>query len=96
MTMLYDIITLVGLAASLAIFLYSTIRIAIKTGKIPTRNLQFQLAIATLVWLVGESLDVSGRIFMTPETPNIIHTGSMALYAAFVVLRLPRVLKQSQ
>ena len=95
MTESYDIITLAGLTASLAIFSYSTIRLAIRTGKIPTSNLQFQLAIATLVWLVGESLDVSGRIFMTPEAPNIIHTFSMALYAVFVVLRLPRALKHS-
>jgi len=73
------------------IFLLLALKELRNSGISAVRQIKFQLAVATLIWLIGESL------YYAPEHISsiqlmVIHTMSMAIFALIVITRLPKIL----
>jgi hypothetical protein len=92
-----DFITLSGLVIAFAIFLTMAVKELIRGGIAAVRTLKFQLAIATFVWLIGESLTVIFDIgyYGSFREALEIHTLSMAIFALIILLRLPQLVKRA-
>jgi cytochrome c biogenesis protein CcdA len=91
-----DLITLTGLVIAFIIFLSMAAKEIRRTGSAAVRNLKFQLAIATFVWLVGESLSIIYAIvYGSYEEFLEIHTLSMGIFALIILTRLPQLLKRT-
>jgi hypothetical protein len=95
MTMLVsDMITVVGLVVAFALFLGMALKELRLNGGSAIRQLKFQMAVATFVWLSGESLSVFDTVAYGANTEFLgIHTVAMAIFAFIVLTRLPRFLK---
>lgn len=92
-----SVITLVGLVLAFFLFLIMAIREISRAGARAIYNLKFQLAIATFVWLIGESLSVVYVIAYNSYNEFLeIHTISMWIFATIILMRLPNLVKRSQ
>ena len=88
------VVTVVGLAVAFTLFLAMALRELRSSGLSAVRHLKFQMAVATFVWLFGESLSFFFRIQYGAEIEYVgIHTVAMAIFALIVLIRLPRLLK---
>ncbi len=58
------------------------------------RHLKFQMAVATFVWLFGESLSVFYTLGYGANAELMgIHTAAMGIFAFIILTRLPKFLK---
>jgi len=97
MAMLPELVTLVGLVAAFAIFLGMALAEIRSAGKSALRSLKFQLAIATFIWLIGESLTAGYSFtYMVKSEFLEIHTVSMAAFALIVLARLPALVSRKR
>lgn len=95
MVSLPALVTLGGLLIAFVIFVVMASQEVKRAGSGALRNLKFQLAIATFVWLIGESLTVFNEVFYGGYEEFLeIHTLSMAVFALIVLARLPQLLKR--
>ncbi len=93
---LADLITEAGLVAAFAIFLTMALRELARNGIAAVRSIKFQLAVATFVWLIGESLTVNSSLAYNASQEYMqIHTVSMAIFALIVIIRLPKLVRGS-
>lgn len=92
-----DLITLGGLAIAFLIFLSMAVKEIRRSGVAAVRNLKFQLAIATFVWLTGESLSVFyAVVYGSYEEFLEIHTMSMGIFALIILTRLPQLVRRAR
>jgi len=91
------LITVVGLAVAFVIFAAMAASELRRTHRRAPYSLKLQLAVATFIWLIGESLTViHAAVFGDYEEFLEIHTISMGIFALIVVTRLPQLLKRSR
>ncbi len=91
-----DFITLGGLVTAFIIFLTMAVKDLKRGGIAAVRTLKFQLAIATFVWLIGESLSIIFAIVYGSYDEFLeIHTLSMIIFALIILLRLPQLVKRA-
>src|SRR3972149_4330284 len=91
-----DIVTLGGLLVAFTLFIGMALQELHKVGLAAVRSIKFQLAIATFIWLIGESLTVMpGVFFGSYEEFLEIHTLSMATFAVVILIRIPKLLGRS-
>ena len=89
-----DLITVGGLVVAFALFLGMALKELRSSGASAIRQLKFQMAVATFVWLFGESLSVFYTVAYGANSEFMaIHTVAMAIFAFIVLTRLPRFLK---
>ncbi len=95
--MMADFITLSGLVIAFVIFLTMAVKELKRGGIAAVRTLKFQLAIATFVWLIGESFTVIFAIgaYGSFRESLEIHTLSMGIFALIILLRLPQLVKRA-
>lgn len=92
-----DLITEGGLVAVFVIFLIMALTELNRNGIGAVRSIKFQLAIATFVWLLGESLTVGYSVaYGASQEYMQIHTLSMAIFALIVITRLPKLVRGSR
>lgn len=92
-----EIVSLGGLMVAFTIFLTMAIQEGRRYGIRAVRNLKFQLALATFVWLIGESLTViQGVVYGSYDEFLEVHTISMGIFALTILLRLPHLLKRAR
>jgi len=90
-------LTLGGLVIAFVIFAVMASQEVKRAGSGAIRNLKFQLAIATFVWLIGESLTVFNEVFYGGYEEFLeIHTVSMAVFALIILMRLPQLLRRGR
>jgi hypothetical protein len=92
-----DLITLTGLVMAFAIFMSMALKELTRSRIGAVRTIKFQLAIATFVWLLGESLTVGSSLaYAGAQEYMQIHTLSMGIFALIIITRLPKLVKRAR